>query len=166
MANGSIRSVDPKGIRLDDAAMEACMIEALEGMSVRDLLPPEDWSPPTSQGILPPARHLIGTAETVIPQLIRLAPIVISASGVTIIVGVGVLVLVAAAAATMSAECAQEWKNAKDKCAELLETNNPPYGVTGGYINTKDCARGLVRVGCGGNRVDDGGQPARPGRRT
>lgn len=163
---GVIQEVKSKGSRLDDAQMEACMIDALEGMSVRDFLPTEDSSPAMSKNVLPSSRSLIGTAETVLPQLIRLAPIVISASGVTIIVGVGVIVLVAAAVATMSAECVQEWEHAYEECLKQLESNDPDYGVTGGYINAKECARGLVRVGCGGNRVDDGGQPARPGRRT
>ena len=101
-----------------------------------------------------------------LPQVIRFAPIVLTGSGVTIVVTVVVVVAVVAVVATMSAECQQEWRKAKDKCAELLEWNDPPHGVTGGYVDTRECARGLVHVDCGGNRVDEGGQPARPGRRT
>jgi len=167
---GVIRGVESKGKRLDDAKIEACMIRAVRAMPVRDLLPPDDSLlddsvPASSQRVLPSARNLLGNTA-VLPQVLRLAPVVLTASGVTIVVTVVVIVAVVAVAATMSEECQQEWRDAKDKCAELLELNDPPHDVTGGYVNTKDCARGLVRQSCGGNRYDGNGQPARPGRRT
>jgi hypothetical protein len=85
---GVVRDVEPQGKRLDDTELEACFIRALKEMQVVDLLPVDEPLPATSQSILPPARSLIGTT-TVLPQVIRLAPVVLSVSGVTIIVSVG-----------------------------------------------------------------------------
>ncbi len=169
-AKGAIRGVESKGKRLDDAQMEACLIQALRQMPVRDLLPPDDSVlddsiPARSQRILPPGRVLLGNTA-VLPQVIRLAPIVIAApGGITIVVAVVVVVAVVAVA-TMSAECVEEWDKAMKECLRQLDLNDPDHGVTGGYVNTKDCARGLVAQRFGGNRYDGGGQPARPGRRT
>jgi hypothetical protein len=162
---GVVDDVDLNGKGLDDVELEECMIDALEAMVVSDLLLQDTSLPTTSQNVLPSGRTLIGTAD-VLPQLIELAPIVVSASGVTIVVGVGVIVLTTAVIAHMSKECKAEWRRAKKKCRDYLDSNDPPTGVTGGYINTKDFARGLVSMRCGGNRADDGGQGARPGRRT
>lgn len=49
--------------------------------------------------------------------------------------------------------CDEEWDYARRKCAELLTQRDPPRGVTGGYRNVEDCARGLVSERCGGNPV-------------
>jgi len=49
--------------------------------------------------------------------------------------------------------CKEEWEEARKQCAEWLSTPNPPKGVTGGYRNIEDCARGLVSERCGGNPV-------------
>lgn len=168
--NRAIRSIEPQGKRLDDTKIEMCIIRALDTMPMRDLLLPDDSvlddsASATSQRVLPSSRSLIGNAA-LLPQVIRFVPIVVSASGVTIVVAVVVVVAVAAVVATMSAECLQEWKDARKECLKQLESNDPDYGVTGGYVNTKDCARGLVAQRCGGNRYDGDGQGARPGRRT
>ncbi len=48
-------------------------------------------------------------------------------------------------------DCAREWSEAYQTCRELLEKPNPPKGITGGYKNLNDCARGLVSEACGGN---------------
>jgi len=49
--------------------------------------------------------------------------------------------------------CEEEWEEARKQCAQWLSTRNPPRGVTGGYRNVEDCARGLVSERCGGNPV-------------
>ena len=49
--------------------------------------------------------------------------------------------------------CKEEWDYARRKCADLVSSRNPPRGVTGGYRNVEDCARGLVSERCGGNPV-------------
>jgi RHS repeat-associated protein len=49
--------------------------------------------------------------------------------------------------------CAKEWEEAYEMCEELLKRPNPPRGITGGYTNLADCARGLVSEECGGNPV-------------
>lgn len=164
-AKGAIRGTEPKGKRLDDAKLETCLIKALEAMPMRELLALDGAEPVTSQNNSPAARALFGTTS-VLPQLIRFAPIVIAApGGITIVVAVVVVVAVAAVA-TMSADCQKEWDEATEECQRQSDSNNPDYGVTGGYIDIKKCARGLVAQRCGGNRYDGGGLTARPGRRT
>jgi hypothetical protein len=49
--------------------------------------------------------------------------------------------------------CDEEWDYARRKCAELLAQRDPPRGVTGGYRNVEDCARGPVSERWGGNTV-------------
>ena len=68
------------------------------------------------------------------------------------LVAVCVVAAVAVAIAT-SPDCDQEWRDARTKCAELLSQPNPPRGVTGGYKNIEDCAKGLVSEACGGNPI-------------
>jgi RHS repeat-associated protein len=53
-------------------------------------------------------------------------------------------------------ECDEEWDSAFKQCKEWLSQPNPPLGVTGGYKNVMDCARGLVSEDCGGNKKDHG----------
>lgn len=52
----------------------------------------------------------------------------------------------------MTAQCKAEWDNAYDICRDLIDKgiNN---GVTGGYTNDFQCAKGLVSQECGGNKV-------------
>jgi hypothetical protein len=163
---GVIQEVKATGDRLDNAEVEECMLQALKATSVRDYLRLKEPSESQPQSVAPNSRALLGTTA-LLPQAIRLAPIVIAApGGVTIVVSVVIIVAVAAVVADMSEECLEEWRNAYKYCQEQLESNDPPRGVTGGYVNTKDCARGRVREACGGNLIDWGGKGARPGRRT
>lgn len=164
-AKGVVRGVESKGSRLDDVELEACMVRVLENLDVRDLVPQEEVSPATSQGTLPPARSLIGNTM-VLPQVIRLVPVVIAApGGITIVVGVVIIVAVAAVVGgKMSRECKKQWKDAEEYCDELLATPNPSPNLTGGYTNRNDCARGHVDERCGGNRLEWGNQ-GKPGRR-
>jgi hypothetical protein len=53
----------------------------------------------------------------------------------------------------MSERCAEEWAWARGHCAGLLELPNPPLGLTGGYTDVENCARGFVSADCGGNTV-------------
>jgi YD repeat-containing protein len=53
-------------------------------------------------------------------------------------------------------DCDKEWEAARETCRELLSRRNPPRGLTGGYKNIEDCARGFVTEECGGNPVDYG----------
>jgi RHS repeat-associated protein len=50
-------------------------------------------------------------------------------------------------------DCDKEWNEARKMCNDLLASPNPPRGITGGYKDVKNCARGLVSQRCGGNRV-------------
>jgi RHS repeat-associated protein len=58
--------------------------------------------------------------------------------------------------AEKSRECDKEWEDAFRDCKRMLASPNPPRGVTGGYQNLYDCARGLVSERCGGNRIGAG----------
>jgi hypothetical protein len=49
--------------------------------------------------------------------------------------------------------CAAEWEEAIRACESELAKPNPSRGITGGYTNVMDCARGLVSELCGGNPV-------------
>lgn len=157
--------VEPVGNRLDDAELEKCMIRALEAMPVYEIQPDDDSAPATSQRVLPHVRGLIGNTA-VLPQVIRLIPIVIAApGGITIVVTVTVVIAVAAVAGgKMTKDCQKQWKEAREYCDELLATRNPSRDLTGGYTNREDCARGHVDERCGGNRVDWGDR-GRSGRR-
>jgi RHS repeat-associated protein len=48
--------------------------------------------------------------------------------------------------------CAQEWSEAIQICATAIRTGNK--GLTGGYTDEYNCARGLVSRRCGGNRIE------------
>ena len=50
-------------------------------------------------------------------------------------------------------DCDRELAIAKFICEELLASNSPLKGVTGGCASIYDCARGLVSELCGGNVV-------------
>jgi hypothetical protein len=53
-------------------------------------------------------------------------------------------------------DCAKEWEEARQTCAELLSRPNPPRGLTGGYRDIENCARGFVSEECRGNPIDRG----------
>src|SRR5262249_42903524 len=50
-----------------------------------------------------------------------------------------------------SPECREEWRDAREQCAEWLAGPNPPRGPAGRVPNVEECARGLVSERCGGN---------------
>ncbi len=52
--------------------------------------------------------------------------------------------------------CVQEWQQARERCAEELSNSCPAKGLTGGYTDIENCARGLVSERCGGNLIDYG----------
>jgi RHS repeat-associated protein len=52
------------------------------------------------------------------------------------------------------ADCEKEWEEARQMCQEELAKPNPSRGITGGYRDVENCARGLVSERCGGNRVE------------
>jgi hypothetical protein len=53
-------------------------------------------------------------------------------------------------------ECEQQWAGARDFCAKELAKPFPNKGLTGGYKNVEDCAKGYVAQHCGGNKKEDG----------
>ncbi|MGH9571022.1 MAG: RHS repeat domain-containing protein [Candidatus Angelobacter sp.] len=47
--------------------------------------------------------------------------------------------------------CEAEWAWARDFCSKELKKPNPNRGLTGGYTEVENCARGFVSQACGGN---------------
>src|SRR5262249_16514270 len=50
----------------------------------------------------------------------------------------------------------KEREEARELCKEELLKPNPSRGITGGYRDVENCARGHVSERCGGNKVDYG----------
>ena len=54
-------------------------------------------------------------------------------------------------------DCKKEWQAARLICLDMIRRGartRGRRGITGGYQEVEDCARGLVSVRCGGNAVD------------
>jgi len=51
-------------------------------------------------------------------------------------------------------DCDRQWEEARKMCEEELAKPNPCKGITGGYTNVNDCAKGLVTEDCGGNPIE------------
>ena len=131
LTDNQVSKVRPKGPRLDDAGLERCMMDALRTMADAGYTPNPDEL--ISHGGLLPARGLLANVS-VISQLIRLAPLVVTASGVTIVVGVAVLVVAAAVslkdAADEDAE-KERCKKVKEDCLVACSRSSLPTGDHG-----------------------------------
>ncbi|MDI1430754.1 hypothetical protein [Polyangium sorediatum] len=114
LTDNQVSKVRPKGPRLDDAGLEQCMMAALRTIADAGYTPNPDAL--ISRGGLLPARGLLANVS-VISQLIRLAPLVVSASGVTIVVGVAVLVV----AAAVSYKDAADEEAEKERCKKVKQ---------------------------------------------
>lgn len=55
---------------------------------------------------------------------------------------------------SVSDNCAQEWQEAREYCRQLIPLGHS--GLTGGYGDIENCARGFVTAECGGNPIDYG----------
>ncbi|WP_199099973.1 RHS repeat-associated core domain-containing protein [Dyella sp. ASV21] len=53
-----------------------------------------------------------------------------------------------------NSDCDKEGEDAINMCEKLISQPDTPRGVTGGYRNIMQCAKGLVSQRCGGNRVN------------
>ena len=49
--------------------------------------------------------------------------------------------------------CKEEWEAARARCEKELSKPNPNRGITGGYRDVENCARGHVSARCGGNPI-------------
>lgn len=64
-----------------------------------------------------------------------------------------------------SERCEREWREARRVCRQLIfeqmqqaagrRKKRSVTGVTGGFTDVEQCARGLVSESCGGNRVKE-----------
>ncbi len=68
----------------------------------------------------------------------------------------GVSKIVDAVCLRDTSDCDKEWEDAFRQCKKWISQQDPRRGVTGGYGNLFDCARGLVSERCGGNPLDWG----------
>lgn len=50
-------------------------------------------------------------------------------------------------------DCQQEWEQAYNVCEREI-ARGTHRGITGGYKDLYNCARGLVSRRCGGNKID------------
>jgi RHS repeat-associated protein len=67
---------------------------------------------------------------------------------------VGVLFLTSGDSSSDEDDCDNEWSEAYEQCAQqITKTSRNNRGITGGYRNLQDCARGLVSQRCGGNPI-------------
>ena len=166
-ADGEVRAVKPKGKRLDDASVERCMMNALRA-TPPGFAPDSASDPLISRRVPGHARGVLGSV-TVLPVVVELTAVLATVSGVTIVVMIGVVVVAAAVASSDAGpseeECKKDWERALAKCDEWLSKPNPPSGLTGGYKDRYNCAKGHVMEGCEGANEIDWGSKGRPGRR-
>jgi hypothetical protein len=163
---GRVRDVEQEGSGLDVGEVEKCMMGALSNMTVPSFVYERVEEERASRRIPAHARGLVGQTAAE-PLLIILTPVLIEAAPVVIVVVIGVVVVAAVASSVsseMSKECLEEWEWAFKKCNELLSSPNPPRRLTGGYLSTKECAKGFVSQECKGNEVVKENQ-GRPGRK-
>jgi len=52
-----------------------------------------------------------------------------------------------------SESCQEEWRRAREICRREMEAGCN-RGISGGYQDIENCARGLVSQRCGGNKVE------------
>jgi hypothetical protein len=163
--DGGVRRVTATGHRLEDASLEGCMIDALRAMN-------PEFLPEISRGFPAHARGVVGSVS-VLPPLAELAPVVIGASGVTIVVTVALIVVIAAVALTdrdpTEEECKEEKIRATLDCKKWLAMPNPPRERIGPRMNLEDCIASNIHEACGGKKVERDKSPqydkSRPGRR-
>jgi hypothetical protein len=163
---GRVSDVVPEASGLDGSDLEKCMIGALTNMTVPPFVYERVEEELASRRIPAHARGLVGQTAAE-PILIILTPVVIEAAPVVIVVVIGIVVTAAIASSVskkMSKRCEKEWDYGFKKCVELISSPNPPRRLTGGYIDTKERAKGFVSQRCGGNVVD-GESQGRPGRK-
>jgi hypothetical protein len=161
-----VSDVDPEASGLDGSDLEECMIGALKTMTVPPFVYERVEEERSSRRIPAHARGLVGQTAAE-PILIILTPVVIEAAPVVIVVIIGVVVVAAVASSVddeLKERCKEERKKAREICEKLLDSLNPPRGLTGGYSGMKDCMRGHISQDCDGNEIDWGNQ-GRPGRK-
>ncbi len=139
-----MQAVAPKGARLDDAGLERCMMNALRTMADAGFL--RDRTEVISHGGLLPARGVLANV-TVLPELVKVAEVVVAGSGgVTIVV---VVVIVAAVVLSQDKpkeeviEAIKKWpKHVHEKCQprlyECLENRDQP-DRNSDFGSSKDC---------------------------
>jgi hypothetical protein len=166
--HGDVRQVNPVGSRLDARDMEKCMIGALRMMFVPGFVVERASSELGSQRMPAHARGFIGQTEAMEEVLFKLAPIIIRAGPVTIIVVIGIVAAAAVVDAVdeeMEERCEEQRRDARRRCEELLKLKKPSRKMTGGHSDLENCMQGFIDEDCGGNAVDHGGRGARPGRK-
>jgi hypothetical protein len=161
--DGAVRAVKPTGQRLHDDGLEGCIMDALRVMPARVIAE----NTLISHGAPVHAGSVLGSVA-VLPELIELATVLATGSGVTIVVVVAVIVVVAAVSLTdrdpTEEECKELRKEARDFCLNLLAQPDPPREVIGPLMNLDECIASTLHEACGGKKVDREKSP-RPGGR-
>jgi hypothetical protein len=163
---GWVTEVAPKRPRLDVRDMEECMMGALQNMTVPSFVLEKAASEMGSRQVPAQARGFIGQAEAMDEVLFTLAPVIIEAGPVAILVTIGIVAAASVADWSKRRGCPKEWEYAEEQCEKMLKSNDPPLGVTGNKQTVMECAKGLVSRRCGGNKVNYRDDGPRPGRKT
>ena len=160
LTDDRVQAVVPKGPRLDDAGLERCMMNALRTMAEAEFS--TDRTELVSYGGHLPARGVLANV-TVLPEIVKLAEVVVAAPGGVTIVVVVVVVVIAAVMLSEDkpkeevAEAIKRWpKKVRDKCSERLYEclNNPwqPQWNRRTFGDYKQCE--ACNIAC----LKDGGQ--------
>jgi len=160
LTDDRVQAVAPKGPRLDDAGLERCMMNALRTMADAEFS--RDRTELISYGGHLPARGVLANV-TVLPELVKLAEVVVAGPGGVTIVVVVVVVVVAAVVLSEDkpsedvVEAIKKWpKKVEEKCKPLFDQclDNPsqPDWNRGTFGDTKFC------LGCLWECRNKGGQ--------
>lgn len=151
-SDGQVRAVKIKDSILRDAALESCMANALQSMSV-----PQSITARRSPGLVSPQSRRLSGNVVVLGGAITLSPILLIAAGVTIIVGVTIYVLTDASTATRDAtdEDAEKERCQKvlDMCIEKCTEETIPSGTLDGDPFFKCRRQCLEAHNCWGKRL-------------
>ncbi|MDC0749376.1 hypothetical protein [Polyangium mundeleinium] len=171
LTDDRVQAVAPKGPRLDDAGLEQCMMNALRTMT--DAGFSTDRTVLISYGGHLPARGVLANV-TVLPEIVKLAEVVVAGPGGVTIVVVVVVVVIAAVVLSEDkpkeevVEAIKRWpKRINDKCDppfhECLDNQHQP-NTNRDFGSGKDCLSCLFEC-----RKDNGKWPdykcPRPGYR-
>jgi len=158
LTDDRVQAVAPKGPRLDDAGLERCMMHALRTMGDAESL--RDRTEVISYGGRLPARGVLANV-TVLPELVKLAEVVVAGPGGVTIVVVVVVVVIAAVVLSEDepkeevAEAIKRWpKKVLEKCQPLFDQcldnlSQPDWNreVFGGKKDCRGCFAECKREG-------------------
>lgn len=125
-SDGHVDSATVRDSMLADRGIESCMAHVLAGMSLPESI--TTFRPPVPLSmteVAPGSRGLVGNVAALGGVLVNLVPIVITAAGVTILVGIGVLIY---RDAKDRERCRKVTQQCIDKCTDERIPSYDPGG--------------------------------------